>query len=61
MFVVPGFGRACDPGNVDSMARQLEWFLEQAGETREMGRRGRHKILSDWNYEAQFDQVMRNL
>ena len=26
-----------------------------------MGERGRQKILQDWNYEAQFEPVMRFL
>lgn len=57
MYVEPGYGLACDPGNPEDIARALHWFLEHPKETREMGERGRQKILSDWNYERQFEPV----
>ncbi len=61
MFVRPGFGLSCNPGDVNDMARQLQWFLDHPAETREMGRRGRRKILTDWNYESQFAPVLAGL
>jgi glycosyltransferase involved in cell wall biosynthesis len=57
MFVQPGYGLACDPNDAESIATQLRWFLEHAGETHEIGARGRHRVLNEWNYEQQFAAV----
>jgi len=61
MFVEPGYGLACDPEDPESIARQLRWFMEHPAETRSMGARGRQRILSEWNYETQFSQVLQHL
>ncbi len=58
MFIQPGYGLACDPLAVDSIAAQLRWFLEHPRETREMGERGRQRVLREWNYESQFAKVL---
>jgi spore maturation protein CgeB len=52
---------SCDPHDADSIAAQLRWFLVHPVEIREMGARGRQRILEQWNYEAQFDLVLRIL
>jgi glycosyltransferase involved in cell wall biosynthesis len=54
MFVEPGYGLACDPTDPESIGKALRWFTEHPKETREMGERGRQRILSEWNYEKQF-------
>src|SRR5206468_12512426 len=59
MFVDPGYGLACDPGDPDSIAKQLLWFLQHPVETRSMGIKGRQRILSEWNYETQFSPVLQ--
>jgi glycosyltransferase involved in cell wall biosynthesis len=61
MFVQPGYGPSCDPGNAESIARQLIWFLQHPAETRAMGERGRQRILTEWNYENQFAPVFAKL
>lgn len=61
MFVAPGLARACDPGNVDSLAMQIRWFLEHPAERAAMGQAGRARILDDWNYETAFAPVQRAL
>jgi glycosyltransferase involved in cell wall biosynthesis len=61
MFVRPGYGLACNPNDADSIATQLRWFLDHPVETREMGGRGRQRILSGWNYENQFEPVLAKL
>jgi glycosyltransferase involved in cell wall biosynthesis len=58
MYVVPGYGLSCNPNDADSIAAQLRWFLEHPAETREMGGRGRQRILKEWNYESQFAPVL---
>lgn len=60
-FVVPGYGRSCDPGNVESITEQLCWFAEHTTELRSMGYRGRTKIESEWNYERAFSPVLAKL
>ena len=59
MFVDAGYGLACDPGEPDSIAQQLLWFLQHPVETRSMGIKGRQRILSEWNYETQFSPVLQ--
>ena len=61
MFVEPGYGLACDPESADSIAAALRWFLEHPAEMREMGERGRQRILSEWNYESQFRSVLYDI
>jgi glycosyltransferase involved in cell wall biosynthesis len=61
LYVEPGYGRACDPGDPASIAAALRWFLEHPGETRAMGERGRRRIAAEWNYETQFAPVFRRL
>lgn len=61
MYVEPGYGLACDPEDSKSIARSLQWFLDHPKEMREMGERGRQKILAEWNYEQQFWPVLVRL
>jgi hypothetical protein len=52
---------ACEPSSPESIAASVLWFYNHREEARLMGERGRQKILQDWNYEAQFEPVMRFL
>jgi spore maturation protein CgeB len=61
MFVVPGYARACDPNDVDSIEDQLRWYLEHPDERREMGRRCAEKITQAWNYDQLFADVLTRL
>ena len=61
MFVDPGFARACDPQDPESIASALRWFIENPVKTRDMGERGRKQVLDEWNYETQFEAVSRAL
>ena len=45
MFVDPGFARACDPQDPESIASALRWFIEHPDKTRKMGERGRKRVL----------------
>jgi glycosyltransferase involved in cell wall biosynthesis len=58
LFVEPGYGIACDPTNVDSLVSTLNWAIKHPNEILKMGEAGRQRILSDWNYEAQFDPIL---
>lgn len=61
MYVEPGYGLACDPADPESIATALRWFLEHPAEMREMGERGRRRIVEEWNYETQFAPVLNHL
>lgn len=60
-YVEPGYGLACDPEDPESIAEALQWFLNHPKEMREMGERGRRRVLSDWNYEFQFQPALNLL
>jgi glycosyltransferase involved in cell wall biosynthesis len=60
-FVDAGYGLACDPSDPSSIASAVRWFCEHPEETREMGLRGRERILSEWNYERVFQPVLEML
>ncbi|MDD5449326.1 MAG: glycosyltransferase [Candidatus Omnitrophica bacterium] len=61
IYVKPGYGLACNPEDSESIAGSLRWFLEHPLETRQMGEAGRQRILQDWNYERQFEPVLKIL
>ncbi len=60
-FVEPGYGLACNPDDPESIAEALRWFLDHPREMRDMGEQGRQRILEEWNYERQFDGVLRTI
>jgi glycosyltransferase involved in cell wall biosynthesis len=57
-FVMPGYARFCDPNSVDSIEAELNWFLVNSDQRREMGRRCAEQIRRSWNYEAMFGDVL---
>ena len=60
-FVTPGFGRACDPSDADSIERELRWYIEHPSERAEMGRRNADEIRRVWNYESMFESALRKI
>jgi glycosyltransferase involved in cell wall biosynthesis len=58
-FVASGYGLSCDPEDMWSIANALRWLQEYPEERKGMGKRGRQRILTDWNYEKQFEPVFR--
>jgi glycosyltransferase involved in cell wall biosynthesis len=61
MFVAPGYGLACNPGDPTSIAAAIGWLIDHPDQMRQMGESGRRKILSEWNYESVFQPVMQYL
>lgn len=61
LFVAPGYGRACDPDDPESIASALHWFLDHPELTRALGERGRRRVLDDWNYAVCFRPVLNLL
>jgi glycosyltransferase involved in cell wall biosynthesis len=54
----PGYAISCDPGDAPGLAAALRWYYEHPDRMRAMGERGRQRILSEWNYETQFQPVL---
>jgi glycosyltransferase involved in cell wall biosynthesis len=61
MFVGPGYARACDPSDPESITAALTWFIDHPAERAAMGARGRAKIAAEWNYDSAFGSVIRAL
>jgi glycosyltransferase involved in cell wall biosynthesis len=61
LFVQSGFALACEPRNAHSIAEALTWFLDHPEARVAMGKRGRDRVLTDWNYECQFAPVLNAL
>jgi glycosyltransferase involved in cell wall biosynthesis len=60
-FVEPGYARACDPDDLDSIEAELRWYLDHPDARREMSRKCREKIRQDWNYETMFAAVLAKM
>ena len=60
-LVDPGFALACDSGDPESLRRALEWAVHHPHERRAMAERGGARLYDDWNYEAQFAPVLRDM
>lgn len=58
MFVSPGYGLVCDPGDRVSVAAALGWLLDHPQARQAMARRGRSRIAMDWNYDTAFRSVI---
>lgn len=60
-FVENGYGLACDPTDVQSIAAALQWYWDHPDERQKMGRAGRERIRTEWNYETQFAPVLTRI
>jgi len=58
MFVKPGFARAADPTNMDSLVAALEWFVNHPDQRQAMAARAQAKIEKDWNYDTVFAPIL---
>lgn len=56
-----GLALRCTPADPESIAAAVLQFYNHREETRSMGRRGREKVLRHWNYEVQFEPILRLL
>lgn len=61
LFVKNGYGLDCDPSDPASIAATIQFFCDHPEEVRAMGERGRQRILSEWNYQAQFRDILQLL
>jgi glycosyltransferase involved in cell wall biosynthesis len=57
----PGYSRSCNASDARSVADCIQWFYDHPEKLVEMGRSGQRRILEEWNYENQFEPVMRRL
>ncbi len=60
-YVEPGYGLACDPASVDSIASALVWLASHPADRVAMGERGRQQVLRRWNYERAFAPVLARI
>jgi glycosyltransferase involved in cell wall biosynthesis len=60
-FVSPGYARACDPEDADSIEAELAWYLGHPDERRGMGQRAKEQIRQEWNYDIMFSNVLAKL
>ena len=60
-FVEPGYGRACNPQDADSIEAELRWYLDHPNERLRMGRNAQKKIRDTWNYEKAFSDVLAKI
>lgn len=60
-YVDPGYAVACDPQDSESIARSVRRFLDFPELAREMGEKGRQRIMADWNYRSRFLPVYTRL
>jgi glycosyltransferase involved in cell wall biosynthesis len=58
-FVDGGYALACDPADVESIAGVLAWAAAHRPTLRAIASRGYARLMTDWNYESQFEPVMR--
>jgi len=56
-YVKPGYAKAVLPEYITSMTHVIQWFLDHPEETRLMGESGRQRVITEWNYETQFEPV----
>jgi glycosyltransferase involved in cell wall biosynthesis len=61
MYVSAGYGLACEPDSPRNIASALRWFLNHPATMREMGERGRQKIVAEWNYEMRFSPIFEQM
>jgi glycosyltransferase involved in cell wall biosynthesis len=60
-YVAPGFARACDPADPQSLASAFAWCAANPDQVRAMGERGRQKIEREWNYDSAFAPVAEQI
>jgi len=61
MFVDTGAARACTPESPESIAHAIDWWMENGPRTEAARERGRQRIRTEWNYETQFEPVLKIL
>ena len=61
MYVETGYGLTCEPHIANSIAQALQWFLAHPNEHCQMKQKARQQILDKWNYDLQFQPVMKIL
>ncbi len=57
LYVDGGYARPCEATDPESIANAVRWYWDRPAGLREMGERGRQRVLAEWNYEAVFAPV----
>lgn len=61
LYVDAGYAISCDCDSIDSMVAAFSYCLLHKEEVRMMGENGRTRVKSEWNYEHQFQPVLRKM
>lgn len=61
LYVVRGYGLACNPADPIALIKAIQWYLDHPAELHDMGEAGRQQILKVWNYETQFQPILELL
>jgi glycosyltransferase involved in cell wall biosynthesis len=61
LFVEPGYAASCEPTDAPSIAAAIRILFDNRERARTMGAAGQQRIREDWNYEAQFEPVVKAL
>ena len=58
-FVDPGCAIACDPTSAESIATTFAWAIQNPDAVTAVAERGWQRLSADWNYETQFEPVLK--
>jgi glycosyltransferase involved in cell wall biosynthesis len=61
LYVETGYGLDCDPADPKTITAAIRYFGDHPEEVQAMGERGRQRILSEWNYQTQFQETIQLL
>jgi glycosyltransferase involved in cell wall biosynthesis len=61
LYRQPGYAVDCMPDDAESIAAAIRSLCDDAQRAHQMGEAGRARVLTEWNYEAQFAPVLRML
>lgn len=60
-FIEPGLAVGCNPEHPQEIATAVSWFANNPEKFAIMRQRGRKRLLSEWNYEKQFEKVLSKM
>ena len=60
-YETPGYARSCDVNDANSIAATLRWLYDNPVAAAVMGIAGRQRILNSWNYEIEFEPVIKRI
>ena len=59
LIIKKGYGLGCDPDDPESIAAAIRWLHDNRDLTIKMGEQGRQRVIKEWNFEKQFEPVLK--